>query len=171
MTHAHLRGYRHVAQRMGVEKAILVPLVVGDRALGEIGVANRANGNYDGNDLTTLKVIAAQTASALERLLLYEQTGENLNRRMDELDAISRVSNELAATVDLDRVLKIIITEAIEATNANNGTVVLLKRIDERVHENIHELNRRIGNADIIEDLADIEVEAAKRAVDTVLNC
>lgn len=165
-----LPSYRTIAQRMGVTKSIIVPLIVGDRTLGEIGVGNRLDGNYDQDDVAVMQVVAAQTASALDRLLLYEATGQNLTRRLEELDAISRVSNELTMTLDLDTVLGIIASEAAQATGASAGTVALLKPPHMWRVPNVPELDRRVGDTSFAEDrLADIELEAILRVTDPVI--
>ncbi|MDX1995417.1 MAG: GAF domain-containing protein [bacterium] len=165
-----LPGYKTISQKLGIRKAILVPLIVGDRTLGELGVANRLDGFYDSEDLAVLQVVAAQTASALERLLLYEATGNNLSRRNEELEAISRVSNELAQTLDLDQILNVIREETLNATGADGSTVALLVAQTEWRNPNVPEIQRRLGSLEgVIHALAEIEQEAASRSTDTVL--
>jgi len=165
-----LPGYKIIAGKMGIKRALLVPLVVGDRTLGELGVANRQDGLYDANDLSTLKIIAAQTAAALDRLLLYEATGQNLNRRNIELEAISRVSNELAQTLDLNQILNVIRKEASAATSADGSTVALLLPQGEWRVEGVPQIEKRLGQIPGTDfGLAEIELEAASRSTDTVL--
>jgi PAS domain S-box-containing protein len=167
-----LPSYKHVAQRMSIVKAIIVPLMVGDRTLGELGIANRLDGNYTRDDLKVLGIVAAQTAAALDRLLLYEATGQNLNRRLEELDAISRISNELTSTVELDPVLNAIIEEAVQATDADDGTIALVLPSKQWKNPESPVLERRLGRPEttlLMYGLADIEVEAVLRAADSVL--
>jgi GAF domain-containing protein len=111
---------------MNIQKSVLVPLTVGDITLGEMGVMNRLNGDFGEEDVQLLSAIAIQIAAALDRIRLYEATGQNLSRRLLELDAISRVSNELAQTLDLEPVLDVIRHEAIRATDADGTTIPLL---------------------------------------------
>ncbi len=162
-------SYHHLASRFDIHRTLLVPLVVGDKKLGELGVSNRAEGNYTQEDVRAMQTVSAQIASAVDRLNLYEATGENLRRRMEELDAISRVSNELMLTNDIDQILDAIRHEAALATKADGSTVVLLRPQDEWDSPTEPMLDRRIGGAEVMKELADIEQEAVLRGADPVL--
>ncbi len=158
-----LESYRHVSQRVGLVNAVMVPLVVGERSMGELGIANRQTRPYGESDRHLLTAIATQIAATLDRVLLYQSADENLNRRMQELDAISRVSNELTQTLDLDRILEVIRHEAARATGAMSSTVALLKPISLWREAGEPELMRRVGSVRVIERLADVELLAAQR--------
>ncbi len=152
-----LEGYRHIAEQIGLNSVVMVPLVVGERSLGEVGVANRSRVPYDETDRQLLNALAIQIAATLDRIMLYQSADTNLNRRIQELDAIARVSNELTLTLDLDRVLEIIRQEAARATSAMGTTIALLKPRVDWADENTPELLRRIGSNRQLETLADIE--------------
>lgn len=162
-------SYMYIAQRLGIQNAIVVPLIFGDRTLGELGVANRFSKPYVPGDLAVVQAVAAQTAAALDRLLLYEATGQNLSRRMEELDAVSRVSNELTTTLDLQRVLGVICEEAVNATKATGSTVVMFAPADRWQSDGDPIIDYRIGHSPDVLALADIEREAISRESETVL--
>jgi len=164
-----IESYKQVASRFDLTSVLLVPLGVGEKKLGELGVGNHANGKYSQDDVRALMTIAAQIAATVDRLILYEATGENLRRRMDELDAISRVSNELTLTFDLDQILDVIRLEAMNATRASGSTVVLLKPQEQWRKPDEPFMDRRIGDADMMYELADIERAAVIRGADPVL--
>ncbi len=164
-----IESYRNMSRRFGLERSLIVPLVVGDKKLGELGVSNRPDGTYSNDDVQALLTVSAQIASVVDRLLLYEATGENLRRRMEELDAISRVSNELTLTFDLDQILDVIRHEAVLATNADGSTVALLLPQDNWESPTEPMMQRRIGDAEVMLQLADIEREAVLRGADPVL--
>lgn len=163
-----LPSYREVAEAKGLRSTILVPLVVGDRSLGEMGVVNREYPPYSEADLPVLQGVTVQIAAALERVRLYETTGQNLSRRLQELDAISRVSNELALTLDLDRVLDVIRLEAIRATEAQGSTVALLLPPSEWRKPHEPRLDRRLGER-LAAGLIDIELAAINNGTDAVI--
>jgi PAS domain S-box-containing protein len=164
-----LPSYRQISERMNITRAVLVPLIFGERTLGELGIANRRDGPFTDEDLQVIQVIAAQAAAALDRLLLYEATGQNLNRRLEELDSISRVSNELALTLDLDHILDTIREEAVKATRADGSTVVLLTPAEQWKAPDQPEVERRLGEIGGAGALAAIEQEAISRGADAVL--
>jgi PAS domain S-box-containing protein len=163
-----LPSYRQIAVRFDLRNAIIVPLVIGDRGLGELGIANRPR-PYTEDDLVLLDAIAAQISSALDRLLLYEATGQNLSRRIEELDSISRISNELTLTLDFDQILNVIRKEALNATGATGVTIALLHPQERWQSPDQPELDRRLGNARVMTRLADIEIEAVARGSDSVI--
>ncbi len=161
-------SYRDAADRYGLVSSLVVPLVVGERSLGEMGVSNR-QGSYTDADIQLLSGIAAQITSALERLMLYERTGQNLNRRMQELDAISEVSNALTNTLDFEQIFNIIRKQALVTTGASGSTVALLRPVRQWAQPDAPEMDRRLGNAAVMTWLADVERESVWRGSDTVL--
>ncbi|MGJ3240167.1 MAG: GAF domain-containing protein [Anaerolineae bacterium] len=154
--HRLQNAYGRTARRFQINSLAIVPLTVGDRQIGEICIANRER-NYTDADLQTFSTVAAQIAPSVERLLLFEATGENLRRRVEELDAIARVSTELTLTVDLDKILDVIREEAIKATYARGATIVLLSPQIESVEFLEPELDRRIGLVEGGDDFLPIE--------------
>lgn len=163
-----LQSYQTSVERFGMKSTVLVPLLVGDRSLGEIGIANRQGAPYGESDVELLEAIAAQIAATIERLRLYEAAGDNLNRRLLELDAISRISNVLAETLDLDQVLNLIRNEAARATRADGSTVILLRPNASWAHADQPEMERRLGDLDL-KAMAAIEQEAVNRGAQAVL--
>jgi GAF domain-containing protein/signal transduction histidine kinase len=160
-----LPSYRDAAERLNIRAAVLVPLVVGDLTLGELGAMNRTDPPYNDDDRVLLSQIAIQVAGALDRIRLYEATGQNLRRRLAELDAINRVSNEVAQTLDVDHVVEVIRLEAVRATDAGGSTVVLLTPQDKWRAPDKPEVERRAGERRPHTGLADIEREAVIRAL------
>lgn len=164
-----LPAYRSAAQRYQIQRMVMVPLNVGDRSLGEMGIANRQMKPYTEEDIRLLQVVAAQISSVLDRLQLFEAAGENLRRRVEELDSISRISNELTLTTDLSKMLDIIRHEAAQATRADGSTIALLLPSNDWVHADEPEMRQRIGDAEVLYDLADVERAAILRGVEPVL--
>ncbi len=161
--------YGRLSARVQLERIFIVPLIVGDRSLGELGVANREARPYDEADLSTMMTIAVQLAGTLDRVTLYQSAGQNLNRRMQELDAISRVSNELTLTLDLDYILNVIVEEAKRVVNADVGVVALLEPTGrwEESGDPVLALDRRIGPV-AWPELTPIEVEAIRHGGNAV---
>jgi len=157
--------YRNAAELMNIRAAVLVPLLVGDQTLGELGAMNRTDPPYDDNDRALLSQIAIQVAGALDRIRLYEATGQNLRRRLAELDAINRVSSEVAQTLDVDHVLEVIRLEAVRATDAGGSTVVLLTNAERWRTPDQPEVERRAGERRSHNGLADIERETIMLAL------
>lgn len=163
-----LPSYREVSEKAKLFSAVMVPLVIGDRSLGEMGVANRKR-PYSKEDRRLLQAAAIQVSSALERVRLQEVTGQNLSRRLQELDAISRVSNELNTTLEFERVLEVIMREAQQATGATGVTVAILSPRTEWRLSTDPDVRQRMGDAMPSLHLAPIEYEALTKGTESAL--
>lgn len=82
--------------------ALFVPLLLGERTVAVLVLGARPGGaRYDESDRLFLEHVADQGALAIDRALLAQQN----QSRIEDLDALLRVSRELASTLDLDHVL------------------------------------------------------------------
>ncbi|MBL8045559.1 MAG: GAF domain-containing protein, partial [Anaerolineales bacterium] len=146
--------YRPVVDKFQAQSVLDVPLVVGDRCLGELMVISRQERHFSRADLQLLSTVGAQLAATIERTRLYTATDQSLQRRVDQLTALTNVSREINQTVELDRILELIQAEAVRVTGAKEATIVLLD-----VEASQPTVERRVGGADIkrlqaIEDAA-----------------
>jgi PAS domain S-box-containing protein len=119
--------YRAMGDRFIFDSMIQMPLIVRERGIGEIILGRRGDSDFDMNDERLSQAIAAQIAAGVERAQLYEATDATLRARIQELDALTHVSNELNLTIQLDRVIDVIRTEAARTTNAEGATLVLVR--------------------------------------------
>ncbi|MBN2115189.1 MAG: GAF domain-containing protein [Anaerolineales bacterium] len=108
-----------------VESAIVVPLIVHDRSLGELMLGSRKSGFFNNYDLQVILTAAGQLASAIEDARRSTQTDENLRRRVEQLTSIARVSRELNSMVDLKSLLEVVHDESLRTTRAECGTILL----------------------------------------------
>lgn len=161
-------GVIEVARALKSDKIAIVPLEVGDLGLGEIGIMNRRD-DFTQDDIRLLSVVAIQIAAAIDRIRLYEESGENLRRRLAELDAIQRVSNEVAQTLDIDRVLEVIRTEAMRATDTESSSIAILQPLEDWRAPNQPALSRRIGDRRPAYGLAEIERQAVAQPGEAVV--
>lgn len=163
-----LPSYKEASTEQALQSVLLVPLVVGDESLGELGVASRSQRNFTEDDLRLLGVIAAQFAGALDRIRLYEASGQNLRRRLQELDAISRVSNELAQTLDLETMLDMIRHEAVRASEAEGSSIVLFESVDLWDALDQPRIRQRVGEIQLA-SLVSVEIESVRRGVNALI--
>jgi PAS domain S-box-containing protein len=117
--------YRPLITTLRMESALVVPLVVRDRSLGELMLGSRKPEFFNSYDLQVLSTAAGQLASALESARLITQTDENLRTRVEQLTAVMRISRELGATLDIQQLLDVVHDESLRATHAECGTIVI----------------------------------------------
>ncbi|MFZ5885661.1 MAG: GAF domain-containing protein [Chloroflexota bacterium] len=120
-----LAAYLPLVTTLQVESAVVVPLVVRDRSLGELMLGSRKAEFFNEYDLQIISTAAGQLASALEDASRATLTDETLRRRVEQLTAIARVSRELSAASDLRSLLDVIHSESLRITRAKCGTILL----------------------------------------------
>ena len=103
---------------------IIIPLIVRDRGIGEIFIGSKQKDFFKISDSQSVATAGGQLASAIERSTLVSQTDESLQKRVDQLTAINRLSNELNTTQDLENLLQQVYDEILQTTRAD-GCVLL----------------------------------------------
>ncbi|MCC6543947.1 MAG: GAF domain-containing protein [Nitrospirae bacterium] len=98
----------HLRNLMGV------PLLVKDRLIGTIEIANKSTSpGFSASNLMFLATFAGHASVAIENARLYDQTKrlaeENIKRVM-ELSILHEISSTLGTTLELDKLLHIILT-------------------------------------------------------------
>jgi GAF domain-containing protein len=117
--------YRPLVNILQVESAIVVPLVVRDRSLGELMLGSRKAEFFNNYDLQIVLTAAGQLASAIENATRSTQTDESLRRRVEQLTSIARVSRELNSMTDLKSLLEVVRDESLRTTRAECGSILL----------------------------------------------
>jgi PAS domain S-box-containing protein len=123
------------AQQMGIEVKTVgttrqakcwmgAPMIVGERVLGMLAVQDMSDERaYDENDLNLLQAIANQTGVALANARLYQLTDVQLSERVEELTALSAISQELNSTLEPERIFAVVLSEALKVTGADFGFI------------------------------------------------
>lgn len=113
-----------------------------ERLIGVISVQTNEPRDFSGEEINFLEVVAGIIAINSENGRLYEQTDEQLRRKVHELATIHRVTGIIASTLDLDRVLQIITTQAVQLSGAERSCIFELdparKHLDVLAHYGLH---------------------------------
>jgi GAF domain-containing protein/nitrogen-specific signal transduction histidine kinase len=107
--------------------AAFAPLVSSGEPLGALQIYGRGNGPPMGEDeMELVALFANQAAVSIQNARLYTQTDARLHQRLRELTVLNRIGQELNATLDLERILNLMLKEAVQATQASHGNVNLM---------------------------------------------
>ncbi|MGC9357295.1 MAG: GAF domain-containing protein [Anaerolineae bacterium] len=101
-----------------------VPLRRGEQPVGLLTVQFTEPHYFDEDEENLLHILAEQAAVAIENARLYEQTGEELHLRIESLEALQRVTREITLTLDLDRILALVLSEAVHFREVDAGFVL-----------------------------------------------
>jgi two-component system NtrC family sensor kinase len=104
----------------GLLSDISVPLVFKTRGLGVLTLSSRKLNAYSDRDLEILCQVAGQLAAAIENARLF---GE-LERRLDEVQALFTVGQSLVTTLNLDKVLSLIVDAALKTIPVAHKAVI-----------------------------------------------
>jgi GAF domain-containing protein/nitrogen-specific signal transduction histidine kinase len=118
--------YRPFATTLHIESAIVVPLVARERSVGELLLGSLKTDHFNTYDLQIAATAAGQLAAAVESSDLLAQTDDSLRHRVDQLSAITRISRELSASLDLKHLLNITRDEGLRIAHADCSSVLLL---------------------------------------------
>lgn len=114
-----------------IESVICVPLEAESKIIGVIGVFNKLFEAFTEEDLALLSVVGSQAGSIIENSLLYTRlkgVSRELKQRVEELSTMQEIARELNASLDLDRVLNLVLERAIQLTSAQAGVIALLDK-------------------------------------------
>ncbi|MGW8251448.1 MAG: GAF domain-containing protein, partial [Anaerolineales bacterium] len=117
--------YQQLADELEIRSFMDVPLIIRDRGIGELVIGSTRPDVYSHGDAQTAGTSAWQLATAIERETLYSQTDQNLRQRVEQLTALTRVSRELNATLELQHLLQRVYDEVLRTTRADCGTILL----------------------------------------------
>ena len=103
---------------------LYIPVHLDDAPAAVLALGERVRGvPYGEEDLTFLRHTLSQLAVALNRALLIEQNAA----RLEELQALVRVSREITSTLDLDAVLRAVANTAAAVIQNDRASIALLK--------------------------------------------
>jgi PAS domain S-box-containing protein len=119
--------YRPFDTTLHLESAVIVPVAVRGKTLGELALGSHAAEYFNESDAQIISVAGGQLGSAIEGLRLASETDSSLRRRVEQLTSIARVSRELAASLSVNHLLTVIHDETILATGADCGSILLLE--------------------------------------------
>ncbi len=120
-------GRPGLADREGLRSVLAIPLIFGDEVMGALAVASKGTPRrFSQDEIEVARIFAQHVTVAIQNARLYGQTDEQLQERVEELTALSRIGQELNATLDLNRILDMVLTEALRATDAFYGSIYLL---------------------------------------------
>jgi len=90
---------------------------------GVISVQTVEPRTFSPEEVSFLEVVSGQLAMNIENGRLYEQTDEQLRRRIYELSTLHRVTALIASTLDLDEVLRTITMQAVHLSGTERSII------------------------------------------------
>jgi GAF domain-containing protein len=137
---------RRFAAEGGWRRNMAVPMLRDGKPVGAIVVAWADPGPIPKDQEELLKTFADQAVIAIENVRLFkelEHRTEALTKSVDKLTALGEVGQAISSTLDLDTVLKTIVSRAVQLTGLDAGAIYEYDEPTEQFHlraaENISE--------------------------------
>jgi len=127
-TYAELRGFiqqdqGNFKEREKIRSAAVVPLRVGEEAVGVLFVNFRQTQRFDSTQTLLIEGLAHYAAIAIKNSQVF---GTLSLRRLRELEALQKIDRELSQALDLSGVLNTILSLAQERVAAEEASILLL---------------------------------------------
>ena len=103
------------------ESILAVPILARDVLEGALNVRTRAPRPFTDAEIALLTSIASQVGQSIEHAKLYAQA----RRRVDELEALARISEAVSESLYLEESLEAIVQTTVESLRATGAAVVL----------------------------------------------
>lgn len=101
------------------------PLKTGSEFLGTLEFVATVPNFFDSRDVVLLEMVADQAAIVIDHARRISLTDQQLQQRVEELGGLQRVSRELNSTLDLNKILSLVLQEGMRVTQAHFGNVSL----------------------------------------------
>jgi two-component system, sensor histidine kinase PdtaS len=103
------------------ESILAVPILAREKLEGALNVRTRQPREFSAAEIELLLAIAAQVAQTIEHAKLYAQA----QRRVDELEALARISEAVSESLYLEESLEAIVEATVDALGASGAALVL----------------------------------------------
>jgi PAS domain S-box-containing protein len=109
-------------EREQLRSSAAVPLQSKGNVVGTLAVISREPRLFTPPQVELLTSIGRHVGMAVENARLHDET----SRRLRELSATEEIMGQLSSTLDVDKVIQLVLDKAMEATNASAGSIDLV---------------------------------------------
>ncbi|MBU0493661.1 MAG: GAF domain-containing protein [Chloroflexi bacterium] len=131
------RDFWQHAQRLELEAALAIPLIVKGQAIGAISLdRTSARPPFTAGEISLCQIIANQAASAIENARLYSETrryayetrlrAAELDQRAQRLALLNRLSTALVTSLEISNVALVIAAEIAQVLNVPGSALFIL---------------------------------------------
>jgi response regulator RpfG family c-di-GMP phosphodiesterase/putative methionine-R-sulfoxide reductase with GAF domain len=115
---------RYIEMWPEIRSGMYVPLKVGERTIGCLGVEIDKPKGFSKTDKRLITTLAAQTASALENARLFETTQRNLRR----LASLRAIDTAISSSLDISLTLGVLLKQVTEQLGVHAADVLILNQ-------------------------------------------
>ncbi len=98
-----------------------LPLISRDIVIGAVTIQSEKPSAFSNDDIATLQIMADQLANAIVNSQLYQKSQQSTR----ELETLLEINRDLSASIDLDKLLNLIVHKATDIVKGEHGTILL----------------------------------------------
>ena len=120
-------GRQDVQRIVRFRTSVAAPMLLDDEVVGAISLVRTAVDPFDDRELALLEAFAAQAAVVVRNVHLVrelEERGQELGRKVEQLEALSEVGGLVSSSLVLDEVLSNIIMNAVRFSGCDGGSIM-----------------------------------------------
>jgi len=110
-------------KRLNYGKMVGIPLINRDEVTVALILFSVQPQAFTSDEVKFAQLLANQANIAMENARLFGLANQQLHSRIDELAGLQRISSELNSTHDLDKILSMVLEDAMRVTQADFGDV------------------------------------------------
>jgi two-component system, NtrC family, sensor kinase len=117
---------RQRGEQRGFRSLMIAPMLRESSAMGTIHVHRATPGRFTEKEVALLETFASQAVIAIENVRLFKELQAQttaLTRSVGQLTALGEVGQAISSTLDLETVLKTIVSHAIQLTGLDGGAI------------------------------------------------
>ena len=94
-----------------------------DKLQGVISIQTYGPRDFTPEEINFVETVAGELAFFIVNAQLYQQTGDQLHQKVQELTTLQQVSKRIAEQLDLEEVLKLIVAKAVELAHVDRADI------------------------------------------------
>jgi GAF domain-containing protein len=116
-----------------------------DKLQGVISIQTYGPRDFTPEEINFVETVAGELAFFIVNAQLYQQTGDQLHQKVQELTTLQQVSKRIAEQLDLQEVLKLIVAKAVELAHVDRADIFRCGEDDSLELAATHGGNQRNG--------------------------
>lgn len=113
---------KYVKIDKNIKSELAVPLILEDEVIGVVNVDSTRASAFTNEDMEMLFTLASQSAKVIQNAQLYE----TLKKKVEELSALFEIGKIITGTLNLEKVLEIIVEKVSSLMNTKVSSLMLL---------------------------------------------
>lgn len=120
-TEPEINGTNQVSAHT-IQTWLAVPIAIGDMPIAVLTLGSEHTDTFIADDLRLMQIIASQAAAAIDNARLHEE----VQQRLQQTEALSAISQSISTTLDLRRVLELVVQSAVKTIQVASHSLLYL---------------------------------------------